>query len=81
VVSAEPADLQGAERAEVAGAARAPERGAAQRLRFAVFALAGRLLTHAGRLVLRISEEAERLAGLVAARTRLGALHLRIASG
>ena len=52
-----------------------------KRLRFAVFTLAGRLLTHAGRLVLRISEEAERLAGLVAARTRLGALHLRIASG
>jgi hypothetical protein len=52
-----------------------------KRLRFAVFTLAGRILTHAGRLVLRISEEAERLAGLVAARTRLGALHLRIASG
>ena len=52
-----------------------------KRLRFAVFTLAGRILTHAGRLMLRISEEAERLAGLVAARTRLGALRLRIASG
>jgi hypothetical protein len=52
-----------------------------KRLRFAVFTLAGRILTHAGRLVLRISEEAERLAGLVVARTRLGALRLRIASG
>jgi hypothetical protein len=52
-----------------------------KRLRFAVFTLAGRILTHAGRLVLRLSEAAERLAGLVAARARLGALHLRIASG
>jgi hypothetical protein len=52
-----------------------------KRLRFAVFTLAGRLLTHAGRLVLRISAEAERLAGLVVARTRLGALRPHIASG
>lgn len=52
-----------------------------KRLRFAVFTLAGRLLTHAGRLVLRVSEEAERLAGLVAARTRLAGLRPRIASG
>jgi len=52
-----------------------------KRLRFAVFTLAGRILTHAGRLVLRISAAAERLAGLVAARTRLGALRLRTASG
>jgi hypothetical protein len=52
-----------------------------KRLRFAVFTLAGRILTHAGRVVLRISAEADRLAGLVAARTRLRALRLRIASG
>lgn len=52
-----------------------------KRLRFAVFTLAGRILTHAGGLVLRISAEAERLAGLVAARTRLGALRPGIASG
>jgi len=52
-----------------------------KRLRFTVFTLAGRILTHAGRVVLRISEEADRLAGLVAARTRLSALRTRIASG
>ena len=52
-----------------------------KRLRFALFTLAGRILTHAGRVVLRVSAEAERLAGLVAARTRLGALRPGIASG
>lgn len=52
-----------------------------KRLRFALFTLAGRILTHAGRLVLRISEEADRLVGLVAARTRLANLRPRIASG
>ncbi len=52
-----------------------------KRLRFALFTLAGRILTHAGRLVLRISEEAERVVGLVAARTRLANLRPRIASG
>jgi len=52
-----------------------------KRLRFTVFTLAGRILTHAGRVVLRISEAADRLAGLVAARTRLSALRARIASG
>ena len=52
-----------------------------KRLRFTVFTLAGRLLTHAGRLVLRISEEADRVVGLVAARTRLAGLRPRIASG
>jgi hypothetical protein len=49
-----------------------------KRLRFAVFTLAGRIVTHAGRVVVRISAEAERLAGLVAARTRLAALGLRL---
>ena len=43
--------------------------------------LAGRILTHAGRLVLRSSEEAESVVGLVAARTRLAGLRPRIASG
>ncbi|OGK76113.1 MAG: hypothetical protein A2X51_05740 [Candidatus Rokubacteria bacterium GWC2_70_24] len=46
-----------------------------------VFTLAWRILTHAGRLVLRISEEAESVVGLVAARTRLAGLRPRIASG
>lgn len=52
-----------------------------KRLRFAVFTLAGRILSHGGRVVLRISEEAERVAGLVAARTRLAGLRSRFASG
>jgi len=42
-----------------------------KRLRFTLFPLAGRLVTHAGRLVLRVSAAAEALAGLIAARTRL----------
>ena len=52
-----------------------------KRLRFALFTLAGRLVSHAGRLVLRISAEAERLVGLVAARQRLAALLPRVAAG
>ena len=52
-----------------------------KRLRFALFTLAGRLVTHAGHLVLRISAAAERLVGLIAARTRLVVLQQRIASG
>ena len=51
------------------------------RLRFVLFTLAGRLLTHAGQLILRISADAERLVELVAARTRLAAVRVRIASG
>jgi hypothetical protein len=42
-----------------------------KRLRFALFSLAGRLVSHAGRLWVRVSAEAERLAGLIAARRRL----------
>ncbi len=42
-----------------------------KRLRFSVFHLAGRISEHAGRLWLRISQQLERLAGLVAARVRL----------
>jgi hypothetical protein len=45
-----------------------------KRLRFRVFALAGRLISHAGKLVLRISETAERYAGLITARVRLASL-------
>jgi len=52
-----------------------------KRLRFALFTLPGRLLTHAGRLILRVSAEAERLVGLIAARTRLAALQPRAAPG
>ena len=52
-----------------------------KRLRFALFTLPGRLVTHAGRLLLRISAEAERLVGLIAARTRLAALRPQAASG
>jgi len=48
-----------------------------KRLRFAVFTLAGRLVSHAGRLWVRISAAAERLAGLITARLRLA----RIAQG
>jgi hypothetical protein len=42
-----------------------------KRLRFTVFTLAGRLVSKAGRLRVRISAAAERLAGLLAARARL----------
>ncbi len=52
-----------------------------KRLRFALFTLPGRLVTHAGRLLLRVSAEAERLVGLIAARTRLAALQPQAASG
>ena len=52
-----------------------------KRLRFALFTLPGRLVTHAGRLILRVSAEAERLVGLIAARTRLAALQPQAASG
>jgi len=42
-----------------------------KRLRFTLFTLAGRLVSHAGWLWVRVSAEAERLAGLIAARRRL----------
>jgi hypothetical protein len=42
-----------------------------KRLRFTVFTLAGRLAAPAGRLLRRIGAEAERLAGLIAARGQL----------
>ena len=45
-----------------------------KRLRFRVFTIAGRLIAHAGKLVLRISAAAEHFAGLIAARARLASL-------
>ena len=45
-----------------------------KRLRFAVFTIAGRLISHAGKLILRIGHKAEQIAGLIAARARLGTL-------
>ncbi len=45
-----------------------------KRLRFALFTLAGRLISHAGKLVLQISAAAERLAGLREARRQLAVL-------
>jgi hypothetical protein len=45
-----------------------------KRLRFALFTMAGRLISHAGKLVLQISAAAERLAGLRAARRQLAVL-------
>lgn len=45
-----------------------------KKLRFALFNLAGKIASHAGELILRISHAAERLANLVAARARLLAL-------
>ncbi len=52
-----------------------------KRLRFLLFTLPGRLVTRAGRLILRLSAEAERLVGLGAARLRLAALQPRGAAG
>ena len=45
-----------------------------KRLRFVLFTLAGRIISHAGQLVVRVSQEAERIAGLIGARARLAAL-------
>ena len=52
-----------------------------KRLRFALFTVAGRLITHAGQLVLRVSEAAERLAGLIAARARLALVASALPAG
>ncbi len=52
-----------------------------KRLRFTLFTLAGRLVTHAGQLVLRVSEAAERLAGLIAARLRLALVAQALPAG
>ena len=52
-----------------------------KRLRFALFTLAGRLVTPARQLVLRVSAAAERLAGLIAARTRLALVAQTLPAG
>jgi len=51
-----------------------------KRLRFSVFTLAGRIVSHAGRLVVRVGAEAEALAGLIAARLRLAQLRSSLTS-
>ena len=52
-----------------------------KRLRFTLLTLAGRLLTHAGQLVLRVSAAAEALAGLIAARQRLALVAQALPAG
>jgi hypothetical protein len=52
-----------------------------KRLRFTLFTLAGRLVTHARQLVLRVSAAAERLAGLLAARRRLALIAQALPAG
>jgi hypothetical protein len=47
-----------------------------KRMRFSLFSIAGRIVSHAGKLVLRIGREAEALAGLIAARMRIAAVGL-----
>src|SRR5262249_22173037 len=42
-----------------------------KRMRFALFSIAGRIVLHAGKLVLRIGREAEALASFIAARIRI----------
>jgi hypothetical protein len=42
-----------------------------KRMRFSLFSIAGRIVSHAGKLVLRIGREAEALAALIAARVRI----------
>jgi hypothetical protein len=52
-----------------------------KRLRFTVFTLAGRLISHADRLRLRVSAAAERLAGLIRARAQLARLAQALPAG
>jgi hypothetical protein len=52
-----------------------------KRLRFTLFTLAGRLVTHARQLVLRVSAAAERRAGLIAARVRLALVAQALPAG
>jgi hypothetical protein len=49
-----------------------------KRLRHGVFTLAGRLVSHAGKLLLRVGQAAEQVAGLLAAREKIGAMHARL---
>ena len=52
-----------------------------KRLRFTVFTLAGRLITHAGQLVLRVGAAAEHLAGVIAARHQLALVAQALPAG
>jgi hypothetical protein len=52
-----------------------------KRLRFTLFTLAGRLITHAGQLILRVGAAAEQLAGLIAARCRLALVAQTLPAG
>jgi hypothetical protein len=47
-----------------------------KRMRFSLFSIAGRIISHAGQLVLRIGREAEALARLIAARIRIAKVGL-----
>jgi len=47
-----------------------------KRMRFSLFAIAGRIVSHAGKLVLRIGRAADALAGLIAARLRIARINL-----
>lgn len=52
-----------------------------KRMRLSLFSIAGRIVSHAGKLVLRIGREAEALAALIAARARIAQVGLaRIAA-
>ena len=52
-----------------------------KRMRFSLFSIAGRIVSHAGKLVLRIGREAEALASLIAARIKIAQVGLaRIAA-
>jgi len=53
-----------------------PECGSARpkKLRFSLFTLAGRIVEHAGQLIVRIGAVAERLVQLIASRKRLAVL-------
>jgi hypothetical protein len=52
-----------------------------KRMRFSLFSIAGRIVSHAGKLVLRIGRQAEALAGLISARMRIAEVGLaRIAA-
>jgi Transposase DDE domain group 1 len=52
-----------------------------KRLRFTLFTLAGRLVSHAGCLWVRVGAAAERLAGLIAARVRLALIAQALPAG
>jgi Transposase DDE domain group 1 len=47
-----------------------------KRMRFSLFSIAGRIVSHAGKLVLRIGREAEALASLIAARITIAQIGL-----